>query len=181
MIDLHRQLQGRQSHAAGQHFEQFIESACAWYRERGIAYIEKTPEPMKVLKPAPNMPGQFIACFEKSAQPDYKGTVTGGRAVVFEAKHTDGDKIEGKRVTEEQGHSLDMHQQLGAVCFVLVSIRRQYFYRVPWPVWKTMKDRFGHQHMTVMELNPYLLRFTGPIKFLFENDIGKECGTDANL
>ncbi len=33
---------------------------------------------MKPLR-APNQLGQFLACYTKAAQPDYKGTLKGGR------------------------------------------------------------------------------------------------------
>lgn len=64
---------GANSRAMGSCFEDLIERSCLWYQEQGQAYIEKTPEPMKPIQPA-EIPGQFIACYTKTAQPDYKGT-----------------------------------------------------------------------------------------------------------
>lgn len=79
---------GARSRAEGAGFEAIISSACDYYRAIGRADIEKTPEPMKPLGGA-NRSGRFLACYTKQAQPDYKGVLSGGRAVVFEAKHTD--------------------------------------------------------------------------------------------
>ena len=123
--NMQRQLRGKKSKAAGGYFENMISRACTYYRDKNIAYIEKTPEPMKVLKPMPKQPGRFIACFVKAAQPDYKGTIQGGRAIVFEAKHTDGSKIERRRLTAEQMDCLEKHNKLGALTFVVVSFRLQ--------------------------------------------------------
>ena len=79
---------GDRSRAEGAGFEAIISSACDYYRAIGRADIEKTPEPMKPLGGA-DRSGRFLACYTKQAQPDYKGVLSGGRAVVFEAKHTD--------------------------------------------------------------------------------------------
>ena len=96
-----RSARANRSRLSGQYFEGMITASLNWYRDMGVAYIEKTPEPMKPLR-APNRQGQFLACFTKQGQPDFKGTLTGGRSVVFEAKHTDDDKIEYGRLTHEQ-------------------------------------------------------------------------------
>lgn len=78
-----RSTSGRRSAAnrpglAGSYFEAMISGSCDYYLDRGLAKIEKTPEPMKPLGPK-NYKGQFLACYTKQAQPDYKGTLKGGR------------------------------------------------------------------------------------------------------
>lgn len=81
-----KQYQGAVSRAQGKHFEEYIDLSLHYYEQRGEAVVEKTPEPMRPTKDLGN--GKFIAYYEKAAQPDYKGTLKGGRAVVFEAKYT---------------------------------------------------------------------------------------------
>ena len=81
-----KQYQGAVSRAQGKHFEEYIDLSLRYYEQRGEAVVEKTPEPMRPTKDLGN--GKFIAYSEKAAQPDYKGTLKGGRAVVFEAKYT---------------------------------------------------------------------------------------------
>jgi recombination protein U len=160
-----RQMQGAQARAVGQHFENMIDAACRYYEDRQLAVIEKTPEPMRPIKSLGG--GKFVAHYEKQAQPDYKGTLVTGRAVVFEAKHTSATKIEQSRLSIEQSDRLQKHSELGAVTFVLVSIDLQSFYRVPWDIWKDMKKLFGHKHMTIEELEPYKVKAAGgTIKFL---------------
>ena len=95
-----KQYQGAVSRAQGKHFEEYIDLSLRYYEQRGEAVVEKTPEPMRPTKDLGN--GKFIAYYEKAAQPDYKGTLKGGRAVVFEAKHTDDDRIEYNRLTKER-------------------------------------------------------------------------------
>lgn len=147
------QISGRKARANGGRFETIIEQVCEIYRRKGTAYVTKTPEPMRPIKPLKG--GQFVACFTSKAQPDYKGTIRGGRAVCFEAKHTDSTRIEAARVTMEQTAALDMHHKLGAACFVLVSFGFQRFYRVPWSVWRDMPGCFGKRSATETDLQPF--------------------------
>jgi len=164
--DPRRQLQGKRSKIVGEYFENLISSACDYYREQGIAHIEKTPEPMKVLKPVPRQAGRFIACFEKAAQPDYKGTLKGGQAIVFEAKHTDNDRIERGRLTQEQLDGLEMHHRLGALTFIVVSFEFQDFFRIPWEVWRDMKKIYGRKYVKPEELETYRVKATSQMILL---------------
>lgn len=149
-------IQGKRNRALGLKFEEIVDEACEHYKSLGLAYIEKTPEPMKVLGAINRNLGHFKACFDKSAQPDYKGTMAGGRSIVFEAKHTEADRIKQDAVTEAQRDAMDLHEALGALCFVIVCLENKY-YRVPWARWKTMKEDCGHKYMNAADLTPYIL------------------------
>ena len=118
------QIRGKQARVAGGYFENIVSASCDYYLSRGLAKIEKTPEP-------------------KQAQPDYGGTLKGGRSIYFEAKHTDDERIEQRRLTQEQQDDLEAHHKLGAIAFVLVSVSLTDFYRVPWPVWRDMAEIYG--------------------------------------
>lgn len=156
-----RQIQGAQSRAAGNHFEGIIDDSCRYYEDHKIAVIEKTPEPMKIIKSLGK--GRFVTHFEKQAQPDYKGTLKNGRAVVFEAKHSKSRKIDQGRLSREQIDKLQKHHELGAIAFVLVSINMQDFYRIPWSTWRDMKEIYGHKHMTVEELKTFKIKIINGI------------------
>lgn len=164
--NVQRSLRGSQSRQTGAYFENMIEASLRWYGDKGVAEIEKTPEPMKPLG-KPNQRGQFLACFTKAAQPDFKGTLREGRSIVFEAKNTISDKIESKAVTEEQAERLERHYKLGAVAFVLVSFGLQEFYRIPWKVWANMAEQYGHKHMKKHECEPFRVPYiAGVLKML---------------
>lgn len=166
LANIQRSQRGRQSRIMGDHFENMIAASLRWYEDKGVACIEKTPEPMKPLR-APNRQGQFLACYVKAGQPDFKGTLTGGRSVVFEAKHTDSDRIEYGRLTDEQVEKLSTHHKLGAAAFVLVSFGLQDFYRIPWEVWRDMKAIYGRKHIKQPELEPYRVQYiSGVLKLL---------------
>ncbi|MDD3029784.1 MAG: Holliday junction resolvase RecU [Alphaproteobacteria bacterium] len=156
---------GRTNKTNGKAFEEIIERSCARYAEAGIAEIEKTPEPMRPIQSLGS--GRFIACFEKKAQPDFKGSLSGGITVAFEAKFTDSDRIKQTVVTDDQAKALDRLHNMGARCFVLVSFAFYEFYRIPWAVWRDMKCLYGRKYVTPGDIEEYAVKFNGfEINFL---------------
>lgn len=173
MNDIERKMAGYRSKAVGDLFENMISASCDYYRRLGIAIIEKTPEPMRIIKPyGDRRKGQYIACFKKQAQPDYKGTLCDGQAIIFEAKHTDKDRIKEAVITETQRKILDEFEKMGARCFVMVSIKFEKFYRIPWKIFRDMKSKFGRKYMNLDELQPYILHVkNGTILMLEEIEL----------
>lgn len=166
LANVQRSQKGLQSRRAGENFENLIAASLKWYEDKGVACVEKTPEPMKPLR-QPNRLGQFLACYVKAGQPDFKGTLDGGRSVVFEAKHTDTDRIKYDRLTDEQVEKLSTHHKLGAAAFVLVSFGLQDFFRIPWEVWRDMKAIYGRKYIKQQECEPYRVRYiSGVLKLL---------------
>ena len=163
---IRRSYMGARSRAEGAGFEAIISSACDYYRAIGRADIEKTPEPMKPLGGA-DRSGRFLACYTKQAQPDYKGVLSGGRAVVFEAKHTDTGRLLSDRVSAEQAACLRRISRLGGIAFVLCSFNGREFYRIPWPIWEDMKNVFGRKYITPADLAEYRIRVAVPGVLLF--------------
>lgn len=156
MPAVNRRLIGKRNKINGELFENLISSSCQHYLEEGIAFIEKTPEPFHITSKGQD--GVVSGYYAKAAQPDYKGILNGGKGVMFEAKFTETDKINQRVVTDTQSENLTIYQKFGAICFVLVCIQFEHFYRVPWDVWTDMKALFGHKHMTMDELAPYKIK-----------------------
>ena len=140
--------------------EQMISAACNLYRERQIADIEKTPEPMQPTKDLGG--GKFIAHYTGKGQADYKGFLWGGRAVNFEAKYTDSGKMMQDRVTKDQAERLERAQQYGGVAFVLCSFGSVAFYRIPWVVWRDMKGNFGRKYIMPADVEQYRVKIGAP-------------------
>ena len=151
--DPKRQLLGKIARERGQQFEKLIDDALEYYAEKGYADIEKTPEPMHPTKSLGN--GKFIAFFSKKAQPDYKGTLKGGRAIMFEAKFTAADRMEQDRVLRGQAEYMSRHHRLGARCYVVAGFQSGEVYRVPWEVWNDMKKYFGRKYVTEADLEKF--------------------------
>ena len=146
-------IRGLQNREAGKAFEDEIATTLEVYKLLKLAAIDKTPEPMRVLQSLGK--GRFMACFEGKAQADFKGTLRGGAAVVFEAKHTSTDQMSQDVVTEAQSRMLTLHTMLGARCYVLVSFGYKKYYRLPWGLWREMKSIFGHKYVTEPEIEQY--------------------------
>ena len=161
-----RQIAGARARIAGETFENQISSSLVWHFDRKLLKATKTPEPMKPIRPM-GKNGQFLACYEKKAQVDFCGTMYGGRSVRFEAKQTDSDRFERKRLTPEQMDDLRDHQSLGALCFVLLCFGFDHFYRVPWQVWENMKTIYGRQYVTEKDVQRFRVPYVaGVIKIL---------------
>lgn len=141
------QLRGARNRAAGNYFEGMIKAACEMYLRKAVADISKSEEPMKQIT-APDVRGHFTAVYTQQAEPDFKGTLAPeGKTVVFDAKHTDGDRIEYSRLTQKQRDVLEHYHEFGAISFVLVSFSFQRFYRIPWPYFRDMFDYTGRKHL----------------------------------
>jgi recombination protein U len=145
-----RQLQGKVNRELGKQFEETIELICNYYENKGIALIEKTPEPMKILKHIDN--GHFETIFSKSAQPDFKGTISGGKTVVFDAKFTLSDRISYNALSDYQRETLSKYDKLGANAFVLVGFSDGKMFNIDINTWKNMKNLFGRNYIKEEEL-----------------------------
>ena len=162
-------IQGIVNRRNGELFENLIEASCNHFRMKGIAYIEKTPEPMRPIS-KPDKRGRFTAVFEKMAQADYKGALKGGKAIAFEAKHTDADRIQRSAVSDEQEKCLDSMLEMGAECFVIVSFGFQKFYKVPWGLWKNMKQLFGRKYLKPEDITEYRIKYDGVLHFVNDKE-----------
>lgn len=155
--------QGAMSNARGRQFEAWIDAGCRLYRIRGQALVEKTPEPFRCLKK--DKRGRAVVQFIHHAQPDYKGVLLNGQAIIFEAKCTNKDRIQQSVLTDNQAEMLRAYQRLGACTAVCVGIQDRYFF-VPFPVFDHMKEFYGRKYATAEDLQPWAVRFDGAIHFL---------------
>ena len=144
--DPNRQFKGKMSRELGKAFEQTVELICQVYEKKGLAKIEKTPEPMKILRYLDV--GKFEAVFEKSAQPDFKGVVKGGRTVVFDAKFTEADRIRYQVLSDYQRETLIKYSELGAIAFGNGKI-----YKIDINEWINMNKNFGRLYIKQTELD----------------------------
>lgn len=166
---LRQQYQNKLNNAQGQHFEREILAGCRMYAQAKVAYIDKTPEPFRVTKKSNN--GIFTGRFSTPAQPDFQGTLYGGRSIMFEAKRTGKDRITRNVLTDTQMDVLEKHNRLGALCGVCISIQDDFFF-IPWNVWRDMKEMYGRQYLKAEDIEEYKVRFDGAVHFLQNIDTG---------
>lgn len=138
----------------GNEFEHRIELACNYYRRKGLANIRKTPEPFKVIGKDLKT-NKLEGFYTSKAQVDFKGTLKGGRSIVFEAKQSSKDAIQQSVIKEQQWDDLSVHEHLGALCYVIVSLSLKDFYMVPWYNFRKMEWLYGHKHMNRSELEKF--------------------------
>lgn len=147
-----RRAQAARSNAEGHHFEAEITKACEYYRATGRASIEKTPESFRVTELLGA--GKFRGRFTGKAQPDFQGVLDGGRAILFDAKYTEKDRITANALTKHQWDLLETHWKLGAVCGVCVGMTDGAYF-VPWEQWRDMKRLYGRKYITKQELETF--------------------------
>ena len=75
------------------------------------------------------------------------------------------DRIRRNVLTDTQMQALEVHEGLGAVAAVCVSIGYG-FYFIPWEVWRDMKDIYGHLYVTQDQIKEYEVKFDGTVRFL---------------
>lgn len=170
---LARRYQNAVNNAQGHFFEDAIKDGCAYYSARGRAEIDKTPEPFRVMEKLGG--GIFKGRFTAPAQPDFQGTLAGGRSIVFEAKHTTTDRLKRDILTGEQQDALERHHSRGAVAAVCAGIGNNFFF-VPWEIWRDMKEHFGRKYVTATNLEPFRVRFNGAVLFLDLKHDGRSAG-----
>lgn len=158
-----RNYQNRINNDLGDIFEKMIDQGCWYYRTKEIALIEKTPEPFRVKQILGD--GRMIVYPIGKAQPDYKGTLWDGRAIVFEAKMTTTDRLKKSVITQNQAALLDLHQKLGAMAGVCCMIKKTVGF-IPWSDWQNMKAKYGRQYILEEELEEYQVATPGYIDFL---------------
>ena len=141
-------IRGRQNRNEGALFEEIISDSCDYYRERGIAVIEKTPEPFRVTRSLGK--GQFQGHFTSQAQPDFKGVVR-GECIVFDAKATTTGKIPITALTEAQKKGLLAYQRCGAIAGVLMCFNFRQYAWLEIGTFLTAKQVNGHQYWTYEE------------------------------
>lgn len=154
---------GKRNNAQGHFFESYIKTACAIYKQKGTARVEKIPEPFMVLEKKAK--GIFKGRFIAHAQPDFMGTLSSGRSICFEAKYTETDKLAQDVLTKEQRDALEDHWKAGAKAGVCAGIGNVFAF-VPWAVWRSMKELYGHKYMTAEDMEPYRVKFNGACMFL---------------
>lgn len=152
-----RRRAGYKSKRNGQRFEELIELSCNMYKRENKAFIQKTPENTRFLRPLKG--GKFVAVHDKKSQPDFKGLLKGGQAVVFEAKHTDGTNIRFDRLQIHQKKHLVACKQLGAEAFLLISFditsKDKRVYKVPIKDWLLLENKLDKKSVNEDDLKNY--------------------------
>lgn len=152
-----------QSNGFGKNFEKFVEMGCDYYKRKGIADISKIDESFRVIKLKKG--GRFEGQFTRNANPDFEGTLSGGKSICFECKYTSKESIRQSVITDYQREVLDRKYILGGISAVICGIQDSYFF-VPWKVWRDMQKIYGKKSVTAKDLEKYQVPFNNGLMFL---------------
>ena len=160
-------LRNKKSAARGRAFESLLMRGRNYYRQKGMAIINKVNEPYIVTKKTNG--NKFMGRFTGRAEPDFKGVLYGGRAIAFEAKSTQKSRIQRNAVTDTQMEWLREQKKFGALTFVAVNIQEK-FYTVPFDLWDNMKLFYDKKFLMHDDIADYEVIYDGSVRFLeFEN------------
>ncbi|MCK9576275.1 MAG: Holliday junction resolvase RecU [Clostridia bacterium] len=132
--------------------ESMLESMFDYQFKLGNMYIQKTPEPTKCIKNIGK--GKFISIYTGKSQPDFKGTVKGGRCIIIESKHTTTGKIMMSCIDSSKNDEkmyLCNYETMGALCFVAVMFDYSNPCMIPFNHFISMKEIYGRKYMTKEE------------------------------
>lgn len=162
----------RQTRAAGRMFEEYIIRACEAYRDAGFAMISKVPEARRVVGRTGGRTSMMICVNAAKADPDFMGSLAPtGKCIVFDAKHTDKDRMLSTALTDHQKEIMERHEACGADCYVCVSFGFKQFFMIPYLNWRNMKTLFGRQY--IMPDDEQLQDYSIP----FDLDVDKKGNT----
>lgn len=89
---------GLQSKRAGEHFENMITASLNWYCDKGVAFVEKTPEPMKPLRKPDRQGGSLLATPKPGSRTSRERSPAAGPWYLRQNTPT-ADKIDQSRLT----------------------------------------------------------------------------------
>lgn len=166
-----KSLRALKANGFGKNFEKHIKMACFYYEQEGLAHISKVDEPFRVIRLQSG--GRFIGQFTGAANPDFEGTLKGGRSICFEAKRTQSDRLSANVISDKQYEILEAKYRLGGLVGVCAEIKDR-FYFIPWEIFRDMKARFGRKYVKHEDIKNYQIPFRkGP---MFLNNIGRDDG-----
>lgn len=152
--------QGKTAKRNGKEFEKLLDNYFLYLKKIKVCVIEKTPEPFRYIKPLnANSYGMFIATFTKPAQPDFKGTLAGGRAIVLEAKSVASDRINLSVLTKQEKEDLILYSQLGAISGVIVKSQQlNNIYFFPTDFFCNIYELTGYKHIEFENAKGFILK-----------------------
>ncbi len=141
----------------GSSLEEMINYTNEYYREKGLALVQKIPTPIKPIKIDKDSSQITLAYFEKDSTVDYIGAVQ-GIPVCFDAKECATDTYSLQNIHKHQYNFMtEFEKQKGVSFLVIYFTNRNQFYYMRFSELKTYIDRMeeGHpKYFKYDELNP---------------------------
>lgn len=145
----------RDEQASNKLLETMLTTACNKYSEEKAAKIAKTVVPFRVLGVLKVQPKVCKCAQEKEQEPDFKGIMASGQAIVFEAKHTEQEHIQWDAIKEHQRKYLNDYCRMNGLVFIIISFGFQKFYRIPWKIWRDMQTLYGRKYLLQQDISHF--------------------------
>lgn len=163
MIRRRQELMAKSHANRGRSLEDVIIFANKRYRENKIALIDKVPTEWI---PQRGKSGRIVgAKVEHKSIIDFTGHYQ-GTPIAFDAKHTKEHNIRWDELQPHQAEFLSDWELTGGLSFILVSFNMEFFFLVPWQVWKVGLDQWldtgKKATVYIHELTPYNVPSGGP-------------------
>lgn len=145
----------------GVFLENMLEFTNEVYKNRGIANVQKIPIPIKILKESK---GKIVNGYrEKKSTVDYRGTISPGIPVSFDAKETADE--EGLPMANIIDHQIDFMRQamgIGEITFLICYMSKfNKTYYIPgetviekWDLWQANKGKIGFNTIYIQDMIP---------------------------
>jgi recombination protein U len=101
----------------GKGLEYLTEWSNAYYKNRGIAIINKIPTPFKILGRFRNF---YYGYYDKKSTVDFEGIIKTGQHVAFDCKQTKGNRFALDNVKQHQFDYLKSIHSMGGISFILI-------------------------------------------------------------
>ena len=137
----------------GSAFESLINSTNEYYRQKGLALVQKIPTPITPLKFDPERKLITEAYFEKDSTVDYIGVVQ-EVPICFDAKECSTDTFSLQNIHEHQFQFMTDFEKQGGVAFVLILFTdRNDMYYMRYKELKGYIDRVSEGHAKNFKYN----------------------------
>ena len=141
----------------GRAFEEEVIRANTYYKNKGLALIQKISTPWNVIKR-----GKETLAFPKEKSTlDFRGTVKGGLSISFDCKESQDEKgLPLKHIQEHQIEYIRTALAVGETSFILCSmkkINKVFFIKGEivleyWDRWKANKGKRGYNYIPMLDM-----------------------------
>lgn len=146
----------------GSVLEEMINMTNSFYREKGLALIQKVPTPITPITIDKHSHHITLAYFDQKSTVDYIGVVQ-GIPVCFDAKECNNDNFSLQNLHEHQYRFMEDFEKQGGIAFILLFYtHRDERYYIPFDYIKKFVERKnagGIKHFKIDEIDrSYIIR-----------------------
>lgn len=142
----------------GRKFEEEVIRANTFYKNKGLALVQKISTPWNVISKGKKVIGAFPK--EKSTL-DFRGTVKGGLSISFDCKESEDERgLPLKHILDHQIEYIRLALEMNETSFILCSMKKlNKVFFIPgeivieyWDRWKENKRKRGYNYIPYLDM-----------------------------